>query len=289
MGEDRPGLLLGERQVLHTELDAAVLAAESTEAEPQPGPDREVEARREAGGQRADEVHRRDAAQLVDVVEHQHGRPVPVPQGRRRWASAARCRDPSPTARARNTAGSSGWMRCSARATWPARRTGSPSASSTVTQANSRESSAAHWLSAVVFPYPAGAVSRISEARSGSRGESLQQPGTRDQTVPVDRALNLGLDRSERQLRALGCGPSTRPRSSGSPKRAAGLRVKSRHATPGNPRPPGEFRHRRGAGTPGEGFGSTRRSNTWTPRPCGVRRRNRTTSGSAVVAFTRSG
>ena len=85
----------------------------------------------------------------------------------RRWASAARCRDPSPTARARNTAGSSGSMRCSARATCPARRTGSPSASSTVTQANSRESSAAHWLSTVVLPYPAGAVSRISEAWSG--------------------------------------------------------------------------------------------------------------------------
>src|SRR5829696_821805 len=85
----------------------------------------------------------------------------------RRWASAARCRDPSPTARALNTAGSSGSMRCSAKATCHARRTGSPSASSTVTQANSRESSAAHWLSTVVLPYPAGAVSKISEAWSG--------------------------------------------------------------------------------------------------------------------------
>jgi hypothetical protein len=85
----------------------------------------------------------------------------------RRWPSAVRCRDPSPTARARNTAGSSGWMRCNARATWPARRTGSPSASSTVTHANSRESSAAHWLNAVVFPYPAGAVTSISEIRPG--------------------------------------------------------------------------------------------------------------------------
>jgi hypothetical protein len=32
------------------------------------------------------------------------------------------------------------------------------------------------------------------------RGESFQQPGTRDQTVPVDRALNLPLHRDERKL-----------------------------------------------------------------------------------------
>ena len=82
VGEDGPGLLLGERQILHTELDRTVLAAKAAEAQHQPGPDHEVEARRQTRGQRPDEVHRRDVAQLVDVVEHQHTRPVPGPQGR---------------------------------------------------------------------------------------------------------------------------------------------------------------------------------------------------------------
>ena len=34
------------------------------------------------------------------------------------------------------------------------------------------------------------------------RGESVKQPGTRDQTVPVDRAPNLDLNRLEGELRA---------------------------------------------------------------------------------------
>jgi hypothetical protein len=48
--------------MLHTELDGAVLATESAEAQRQPGPDRKLEACRQAGGERADEVHRRDIA-----------------------------------------------------------------------------------------------------------------------------------------------------------------------------------------------------------------------------------
>ena len=61
-----------------------------------------------------------------------------------RCGNATRCRDPSPTASARNTAGSNGSIRSNATATCPAKRTGSPSAASTVTHANGRESSAAH-------------------------------------------------------------------------------------------------------------------------------------------------
>jgi hypothetical protein len=41
-----------------------------------------VEARREARGERADEVQRRAVAQFVDVVEYQHARTAPIPQGR---------------------------------------------------------------------------------------------------------------------------------------------------------------------------------------------------------------
>ena len=80
--EDRPGLLLGERQLVRTELDAPVLAAQPAEAERQPGPDRDVEPGRQPRRERADEVHRLDVAQLMDVVEYQHARPRPAPQRR---------------------------------------------------------------------------------------------------------------------------------------------------------------------------------------------------------------
>ena len=142
----------------------AVLAAQPAEAEHEPGPDHQVEARREAGGERADEVHGLDGAQLVDVVEHQHTGPVPVPQGREQVRQRDQMPRPIPDRETPGTPpGPAARSGASARATCPASRTGSPSASSTVTQANSRESSAAHWLSTVVFPYPAGAVSRMSE------------------------------------------------------------------------------------------------------------------------------
>jgi hypothetical protein len=84
VGQDRPSLLLRERQELRTELHGAALAAQSTEAEHLPGPDREVEAHRQAGGERADEVHRLDVAHFVDVVQHQDARPVPIPQRRQK-------------------------------------------------------------------------------------------------------------------------------------------------------------------------------------------------------------
>ena len=202
MGQDRPGLLLRERQVLHTELDGAVLAAQSTEAEHQPGPDRKLEACREAGGERADEVHRRDVAQLVDVVEHQDAPPVPIPQGRQKVAE--RRQVPGPVAdrespehrrvqrldavqRQSDVAGETDRVPVGLIDRHPGEL---PGILSRPLAQRGR------------LPVPGRRGHQDERDALGRRGESLQQPGTRDQTVPVDRALNLRLDRSERKLRA---------------------------------------------------------------------------------------
>jgi hypothetical protein len=202
VGQDRPGLLLRERQGLDTELDGPVLAAQPAEAEHQPGRHRELETRREAGGEGADEVHRRDVAQLVEIVEHQDAPPVPVPQGRQEVAE--RRQVPGPVAD----------------------RKGPEHRGVQRPDAVQRQSDVAGQADRVPIGLVDGHPGELPGVRSrplaqrgrlpvsrrrghlderdalGCRGEGLHQPGTRDQARTVDGAFDLRPDRGERQLPA---------------------------------------------------------------------------------------